>query len=391
VGINILSIEKELEELVDHIQRAAREEAELVGAARDVLFKADFGRLQETIIEFQSRQERAPWLVAIPQEALDTSVPSQTPPPEFTVIASDGSFIPPDRHSPIHFFLLNMGQATMHYGESSFADLSSRAKLYFRPSETFVRDENGFDMPIEGSLLSWKMAVEELAFLLDTAVRLPPPLLAIRDGSLILWGLQGESKDIQKEFLYPALRTIGRFKEEQIPIVSYISYPGSRDVCNALRVWLCPEDPLRCRCEEERDRALCNFLRTSVDRTLFQGILQKGNRSAVFSSSSGVLDLYGEHRIQFFYLNVGSEIVRVEAPQWVFEAEGWLDFVQAVLIDQARRGEGYPPALMEAHEQAVVSMEERRTILRLLENELGLAGVSLTRSSKDRSKRIRGV
>ena len=391
MSIDILSIEKEIEALAEHIRRTSLDRSSLIGTVRQVLMGVEQGKMQNAVLRFQERQERAPWLVAFPMQSPDTTTPSPEPPPDYTVVASDGSFIPPDRHSPVHFFLLNMGQATMHYGAEAYADLSSRAQLYFRQSETHIRDENGFDMPIEGSLLSWKMAVEEMAFLLDRAIRLKPPLLAIRDGSLIFWGLQGESKEIQKEFLLPVLRTLDRFKEAGIPIVSYISYPGSRDVCNSLRVLLCPEDPLRCQCSGEKNRGLCDFLRSMVDRTLFQGILSSGERSAVFSSSSGVLDLYGEHRIQFFYLHVGSEIARVEAPRWVFETEGWLDFVHSVLVDQARRGNGYPPALMEAHEQAVVSMEERRMVMQLLESRLQATGVSLERSYKDRSKRIRGV
>ncbi len=51
------------------------------------------------------------------------------------------------------------------------------------------------------------------------------------------------------------------------------------------------------------------------------------------------------HRIVFFYLHVGTEIVRVEVPQWVAASSMLLDQVHAVAYDQAQKGMGYPIAL----------------------------------------------
>jgi len=131
-----------------------------------------------------------------------------------------------------------------------------------------------------------------------------------------------------------------------------------------------------------------------LDRQLFEGLLQEGWRSDVFESTSAILEHYGSHRIQFFYLNVGGEIVRIEAPQWVMRDGRMLDLVHALIYDQCQRSPDYPPyppALQEAHEQAVIATAERRLVEELVERALAEQGIVYARSAKDRSKRRRGV
>jgi hypothetical protein len=122
--------------------------------------------------------------------------------------------------------------------------------------------------------------------------------------------------------------------------------------------------------------------------------LDTGQRSELFASSSQILEQYGEHRIDFFYLNVGGEIARVEVPQWVRTNPDWLHFVHGAIVDQCRRSPGfppYPPALQEAHEQAVITVTDRRVVEEMMERAMGQHGQKWVRSAKDDSKRRRGV
>jgi len=159
-------------------------------------------------------------------------------------------------------------------------------------------------------------------------------------------------------------------------------------------VWLCHGQAIDCpRCSSPEVMDFCRALVGILDRQLF-GFLERGGRSDIFESSSAILDRYGVHRIQFFYLEVGGEVVRLEAPQWVMGDPEMVDLAQALVYDQCRRSgiyPPYPPALQEAHEQAVISTADRRLVEGLLERALARKGIVYTRSAKDRSKRRRAV
>jgi len=107
------------------------------------------------------------------------------------------------------------------------------------------------------------------------------------------------------------------------------------------------------------------------DRDLFINLLSPGERSAVFLSQSSVVEKhYGTHQVYFFYLRVDDEIARVEVPQWVAMDDGLLSLTHTLVLDQCRRGQGYPVALSEAHEQAVVTGADREYFWQLVESSL---------------------
>ena len=156
---------------------------------------------------------------------------------------------------------------------------------------------------------------------------------------------------------------------------------------NALRVWLCPTETRDCqRCSlSDELRKLCTYLGTVRDRHLFAGLLLEGERSEVFESSSAILEKYQDHRIRFFYVDVGGEIARLEAPAWVTEDEQMLNLLHAVVMDQCRRSGGYPSY------QAVITTTDRRLVEQIVERALAEQGHPYVRSAKDRSKRTRAV
>ena len=158
---------------------------------------------------------------------------------------------------------------------------------------------------------------------------------------------------------------------------------------NALRIGLCPEDaPNVERCPYERDeRPPCAQIQGLTDRTLFAKILEAGERTQVFGSNSKILDRYGAHRVDFFYLNVGSEIARVEVPRWVSADPALLDLAHAVAYDQAQKGMGYPVALAEAHQQAVVRGAERDLFYDMVAAVFRQRGTPMAMSPKNFRKR----
>jgi hypothetical protein len=379
-------------------QMIAREQgqslAELLMEASALLRSTDSAHMRQ-VLEEREQSDRIPWLVARPVGDIGAVL---EPPPlvaDFSVIGSDGSTIPPDRHSPLRFFVINVGLAELTYGRQPDAHLWARSIFCSDQNDLYITAD-GHRIPIDGTRLGLRMALDELCRLWEAVHShdSPGPVLALMDGSLIFWSMQSEDQAVVRHFLPQILDQLGRFRSAGVPVASYISYPAAQDVANSLRLLVCGRNPGRCgQCLEasEQERALCQALADFRDQALFWRHLGPGQRSGVFDSSSTILDRYGDHRVQFFYLHTGEEIARIEAPRWVMQDETMLGFLHGAVADQCRRGSGYPPALMEAHEQAVITTAERRLVEQMVEETLAAQGLDYVRSAKDRSKRERGV
>ena len=254
---------------------------------------------------------------------------------------------------------------------------------------------------ISGALLGLVRTVKELETLANTVEQCPPglPVLALVDGSLVLWPLSGQafrpfvSDEIIGKGLLPAMRRLEKLAETRpVALAAYVSYPRSTEVVNAVRCSLCPHDLTVCAqsCNNRRStQQLCAGANDFLDRDLFQRLLEPGWRSPVYKTNSSVSrDSYDENnKVYFFYVNAGQEIGRVEVPKWVAKNETLLSLAHGLAWDQCQRGQGYPVAISESHEQAVINAGDRRVFRRLLTDSLERQGLSAVTSEKDRSKR----
>ena len=104
-----------------------------------------------------------------------------------------------------------------------------------------------------------------------------------------------------------------------------------------------PAPPRGCpRCGAGAGDADCG-LDALADRLLFED-LAPGERSALFESRTLAQHYPAELLPRFFYVNVGREVARVEMPAWAAAQPPLVERVQAVVVDQCRRGQGYPVA-----------------------------------------------
>jgi hypothetical protein len=344
---------------------------------------------------------RTTWLVADIVEGLNQRYPLPPAPPDFTVIAADGSHIDVDRHQSTRCYLINIGSVVLHYGSRPDAVLSSTPRLYSDDKDLAIMPPGGGrEQPVEGTVLGVKRSVEECRCLAGLAADLPPesPALALLDGTLILWGLEAYPDFVTDALLHDgllkcldAMKTLN--KERQLALASYISFPRSTDVLNVLRVTICPNDIPDCdkQCPPGKERD-CAGLEGVRDRDLFMNLLAPGERSALFISPSKIVaEHYGEHKVYFFYLRIDNEIARIEIPRWVAENTDLLSLTHSLIYDQSRRGHGYPVALSEAHEQAVVTGADRENFRELVESTLIEEHLPAPASGKSVSKRTRWV
>lgn len=330
------------------------------------------------------------WLVAAIHEPLNRTYGLPPRPETVTVVAADGSQIMPSHHEVVPAFLLNIATVVLNYGNGGGAAFTNTPSLFYRDEDLYL-DYGGERVQVSGDLLGMRRTLMEFGSLVDQAVaaRGDGAVCALSDGSLILWQLEGRPPGYQEATLTDYLACLDQGRRQGVPIIGYISRPRSRDVVNALRVGLCPEDaPNYDRCPYERDdRPPCTQIEGLTDRRLFAKLLKAGERSQVFGSASRILNKYGAHRIGFFYLHVGSEIVRIELPQWVGTDAALLDLVHAVAYDQAQKGMGYPVALAEAHQQAVVRGAERDLFYDMVTAVFRQRGAAMAVSPKNLRKR----
>ena len=334
---------------------------------------------------------RTSWLVADIREPLDRAYGLPPRPDTVTVVAADGSQIMPSHHEAVPAFLLNISTVTLNYGNGGGAAFTSAPSLFFREEDLYV-DYGGERVQVTGEMVGMRRTLMEFGRLADQAVAARDgsgAVCALSDGSLILWQLVERPPAYQETILAGFLECLERCSRQGAPIIGYISRPRSRDVINALRIGLCPEDaPNFDRCPYERDdRPPCAQIEGLTDRTLFAKVLKAGERTQVFGSGSKILDRYGAHRVDFFYLNVGSEVARVEVPRWVSNDPALLDLAHAVAYDQAQKGMGYPVALAEAHQQAVVRGAERDLFYEMVTAVFRQRGTPMAVSPKNQRKR----
>ena len=321
-------------------------------------------------------------------------------PHDHTVAAVDGSHIDVDRHLAARCFLINTGSVALTYGSQPDVELDGRARLYARAEEMVIHDPGGgADQRIEGAVLGAKRTAEEMLRLVEVVRSLPGdvPTLALVDGPLVMLGLIGGRgygdfvrRELVEEGFAAALEELGALAAERpLALAGYVSMPGYTEAAAALRYVVCESGASATRCEAVAvpcDRCVGDV----QDRTIFAELLGPGERSGLFGASSGIIrEHYRGTGIDFFYVNTGDEIARVEVPSWTSGDEASLALAHSLVFDQAQRGRGYPVALMEAHEKAVINGADRRYFTDLVEQALYDRDMPVQTSEKALSKRLR--
>lgn len=343
-----------------------------------------------------------PYLCAGLVDGLSDSYDPGEIPENFQVISTDGSHIDVDRHISVACALINIGVCALKYGKEPGAYLSSYPIIY-SDDELYLNNQGSGpnEISIEGPILGLKRTIEEVKALEDLIEKGPEmfPTLAILDGSLILWSLSGRGyppvvrNEIIDKGLLPTLDRLQELaRDRTLAIISYVSLPRNREVVNSIRSYLCETQKDECEavCSNRRSQfEPCSKANDILDRDLFQELLKPGQRSSLFYSNSSLMkEYYAQHRIFFYYINTGDEIARIEMPQWVAMDRKLQSFIHTIILDQCQRGIGYPIALSEAHNQAVISGVDRQRFKELTGLALTQEGLPMYTSEKSRSKRM---
>ncbi|MEO7714979.1 MAG: DNA double-strand break repair nuclease NurA [Capsulimonas sp.] len=338
--------------------------------------------------KIETPSEKASWLVAAcGHESPAAAHPlPYIAPTTYTAIATDGSQIPLDRHAIAQCYLINVGEIVLHYGGRDRPRLSSQATLFYKDEDIYPKDDRGETIPLsEKMIANRRLLAESAALAALIAENHERHAIALVDDPLIVYVSQGESDKEQERVIAEFCQMLEAAQTCKTPVAGYVSRPAHRDLVGALRLTLCGDG-----CAHGLE-ALCRELVGVTDAQLFSVLLsQPGDRSPVFGSASPTLKQYPEaQKISFFYLNTGGEIARVEIPAWVAENPEMLDRVHVLCFDQSAKGQGYPVALSEAHERAVVRGPDREAFFHLLEQSLIRNNIPALQTRKALAKRTR--
>lgn len=300
----------------------------------------------------------APWPVPWwNYQQLDRVIPINYHANGYTVVSTDGSQIYPDRHQGLSCFLINTGTVVLSYGsERCPVQLSSNPYVF---SVAQVQEEYELSPEFVSGRRHELELQEGFNALKKVKSTLPAnafSFLAI-DGSLIFWHL--EEKNLKERFLQVYLLLLLRFCQEKLPIIGYISAPKSKELINLARLWLCNFD--------HQNKAAYEATNSLTDAALVRFFVPVRSRTILFKNRSAISQMYpADIHPYFFYLNTGVEIGRVELPEWIARDEALVNQIAEAVLDQCDKGHGYPVAIAEAHEQAVVKGPDRDLFYHLL-------------------------
>jgi hypothetical protein len=312
---------------------------------------------------YKIREVNSPWPLPSWQGRLDEVIPVDIAPLPYHVVSVDGSQIYPDRHQGNSCFLINIGSVVLHYGVIDKPVFFACEPYVF--SELEYGDEaqdtvNGMRQDLElSSGLNVALRVQNELFARGSLASEQEPCVLLFDGSLIFWHLESKDTQLHDLFLHNYLATLYQLYEARILNAGYISLTKSKELVNLVRIALCNFDVAQQDISKVVDKV--------VDAHICSFFLPPNTRSIVFQNNSGISEQYPRClRPYFFYLNVGTEIGRVEIPGWIAQDERLVNQVAQIVLDQSIKGHGYPVVLAEAHEQAVVKGPDREFFYQML-------------------------
>ena len=341
-----------------------------------------------------------------PEGLLDSIAPPEVP-QDWTAVSVDGSHIDVDRHLSLRCHLINLGGCAITYGKDPSCELFSEPSLAVDDEDLYLRPPNGAsgETLIAGPLLGALRTVREVERLADAVESLPDdrPTLALLDGTLAFWDLQrGQYPRYVADVLIGdrLSHALSRLREASqrgrpVAVAAYTSRPRTTEAVGAVRLMLCDQGDADCNrlCTARQSQSdTCDRAAGFDDREIFELVLEPGHRSPLYRSSHlaarFALGLAaGQEWSRFYYLNGGTEIARVEVPDWLAQDPELLAVGHAMLVRQCQLGLGYPVAISEAHEQAVITGHDREEFRRMTLMLLEQRGLPTPESSKSFSKR----
>ncbi|NMG06203.1 DNA double-strand break repair nuclease NurA [Brasilonema sp. UFV-L1] len=390
--LDLTKLAKQMQGLSQHLTQEAAASRQRLELAQQHFQNAL--KCQNELVQRQEKwRDRILFANATPLEPLNTCIDIPIPPKIHTVIATDGSQISPSHHEIAYCYLLNIGRVVLHYGQNRYPVLDSLPEIFYRPEDLYFSRKWGIRTE---EWMSFCRTASEATVLAELACGVKEdkgteevPMLAMVDGSLIYWFLEQLPSQARDRILPPILEAWQKLCDAQIPLIGYLSASRNVEGINFLRLLACPHKVPDCAsfCPNQLEKVPCKVFEPLRDTTVLSTLLKPGQRSCLWRSNVRILDLYQNQQIYFCYVHVGTEIARIEVPSWVAQNITMFDQALGLMLAQVQKGYGYPVAIAEAHNQAVVRGGDKTRFFAILEREMIKAGIKNVGTSYKEAKK----
>lgn len=304
-------------------------------------------------------QGKAPFLIPTWTDQLNASFSVPQHIERYCIVAVDGSQIYPDRHQGTPCYLINIGSVMIAYGiPGHTVHFDSVPSVFSGEHEDDVANSPDV-VNCQRQDLEFKGGIAMSKQFQALAAQHNAPYLFLFDGSLIFWHLESKDETLKNMFLGTYIASLHQLYQTKTLTAGYISLPKNKELVNLLRLDLCNFDFNEHDAHKEVDHL--------VDTIIADFFLEPYTRSIVFKNHASICQVYPDHlHPYFFYVHVGSEIGRVEIPAWIASDAQAVNLIASLIIDQSIKGRGYPVALAESHEQAVVKGPDREFFYQLI-------------------------
>ncbi|MEA3312874.1 MAG: DNA double-strand break repair nuclease NurA [Caldisericota bacterium] len=376
-----------IEKILPEMKNAVKESKDLQVIKKDLIERAleILKDVSASEIEIKRNFMHVNFPVATPLSNPLDKIHADVDMQDYIVVATDGSEIPIDFDFPLYYYVVNIGEISIKYGDTPYFFANSVPKMFYTEKDLFV-DMGGQKMMIKGEVLDSKMLLEEsisLSSLLEKTKNENIPVISLLDGTLIQWEVKDRNEQFKQEFINRFQLLFQKSQELNIPTAGYISGSRSKDVTGIVKLQITSSE----KKTSNEDVKQFDILQ---DTDIFGRLLKSGERSALFRSNAPILRYYTAP-IFFFYFNVGSEIARVEIPAFIAHDKQKIDLLHKLLLSQTEKGMGYPVALKEAHEQAVIHAYEKSALRQIFSELLQKDGISIQENNKSFFKKMRGI
>ncbi len=333
-----------------------------------------------------------PFLFAYPDKGFEDFLLIGNSSNKYKVGSVDGSQIEDFDYimSGVYGFLINTGSIIIDYEDCNVPYRTSNPKIF---SMNEIREFTGSDIfdvrsYSKAELISSIRTYYEYKEAMNLIDRLEEKDLLLMDGGLVQWHLQDKPLNLKRIIVDKISEVLSRGDLRNIFIVGYISGSKAKDVVNCLKIYSCKNNTFDCnRCNDE----FCYYLDNIDDSFLFRSYFNADSdeliATPVFQSRAKITNIY-KLPIYFFYLYNNNEFARIEITEKNIKN---IPIITNELKDQIEKGFGYPVALTEAHEMAVISDSDKINFERVIRTINPEVEFNYTSRNKVLSKKFKFV